>query len=473
MKQILCALCILLLSCCSWVWAQPPQKPDDVDLYVTAFIKKRNIPGLSLAVVRDGKLVKAAGYGLANLELMVPAKPETVYEIGSISKHFTAEAVMLLVEEGKLGLDETLGKYLTEVPSAWRGITLRQVLTHTSGLKDWEAAKVLSYRREYTVDEFIQLLAPFPLDFAPGEQWSYTNTGYPLLGLVIERVSGKSFEEFTAERIFTPLGMTATRFNHPSHIIPNHASGYVEEKGVLRKGEPLRPQVIAPNGGMLTTVLDMAQWEKFFYTERLLKQASLAQMQTPVRLNSGATFNSGMGLFLDTFRGHRLMLHNGSTVAGFSAVFYTYPDDKLTVIVLCNIDQGNAVNTIATRVASFYGPKLTISALPEQPDPAPETSKRLLQMLSTLAQGQESDLLTKEWARFVPPATRAKMAVQLRDLKRWAFLETETLKQKLDRLGTTVTQIGRYKLLSGQRTIFYTFELAADGRVARFSFEEE
>jgi CubicO group peptidase (beta-lactamase class C family) len=291
--------------------------------------------------------------------------------------------------------------------------------------------------------------------------------------MVIERVSGGSFEEFMSERIFKPLGMSATRYNHPTHIVPNHASGYVDEGGVLRKGEPLRPQVIAPNGGMLTTALDMAKWERVFYTERLLTKSSLEQMQTPVRLNSGATFNSGLGLFLDSFRGHRLILHNGSTVAGFSSVFYSYPDDKLTVIVLCNIDRGNAVNVLATRVASFYGPKLTISALSEQPDPAPEISKRILQMLSDLAQGKESEFLTREWGRLISQPTRAKIAEQLRDLKRLAFLETETLKQKIDRLGVAVTQIKRYKLLSGRRAIYYTFELAEDGRVARLFFEEE
>lgn len=464
---------VVFIILCSPLLAQSTQKPDEVDQYVEAFIKKRGIPGLSLAVVRDGKLVKAAGYGLANLELSAPAKPETVYEIGSISKHFTAEAILLLAEEGKLKLDDPFSKYLSEAPEAWKPITLRHILAHTSGLKDWEAANVLSYRREYTADEFIKLMSPFPLDFVPGEKWAYSNTGYPLLGLVIERASGQPFEAFMTERIFKPLGMNATRFNHPSHIVPNHAGGYVDESGVLRKGEPLRPQVIAPNGGMLTTVLDMAKWEQVFYSERLLKRSSLEQMQTPVQLNDGATFNSGLGVFLDTFRGHRLILHNGSTVAGYSAVFYSYPDDKLTVIVLCNIDRGNAVNTLATRVASFYGPKLTISALPEQPDPAPETSKRLLQMLSDISQDKESDLLSKEWARFIPPLTKAKIADQLRDLKRLAFLETETLSKPFDRLGLNVTHIARYKLLSGQRTIYYTFELAEDGRVARLFFEEE
>ena len=463
--QIVAALFLCLLPMSA--------RADEVDEYVKAFINQRNIPGLSLAVVRDGKLVKAAGYGLANLELNVPATPETVYEIGSISKQFTAEAVLLLVEEGKLSLDDTLGKHLDGLPPAWQTLTLRQLLTHTSGLKDWEAANILSFRREYTAAEFIKLMSPFALDFTPGERWSYTNTAYPLLGMIIARVSGKSYEEFVTERIFKPLGLSATRFNQPLEIVPYRASGYVEESGRLQKGEPLRPRLIAPNGGIITTVLDMAKWERIFYTEQILKQASLEQMRTPVRLNDGRTFNAGFGLFMDVFRGHRLMLHNGSTVAGFSSVFYHYPSDKLTVIVLCNIDRGNAVNQLATRVASFYVPGLTISALPEQPDPAPKMSEALLNMLRDLAAGREPDLLLPEWRGRVPQTTRAKIAAQLSSLRRFAFLDQEKPEQGASLSGTSVAQILRYKLMSGERAIYYTFELTGDGKVARMVFEEQ
>ena len=450
-----------------------PARADEVDEYVRAFINKLHIPGLSLAVVRDGKLVKAAGYGLANLELNSPATPETVYEIGSITKQFTAEAILLLVEEGKLGLDDTLGKHLDGLPTAWQSLTLRQLLTHTSGLRDWEAANALSFRHEYTAAEFIKLMSPFALDFTPGARWSYTNTAYPLLGMIIARVSGKSYEEFIAERIFKPLGLNNTRFNHPLEIVPQRASGYVEEAGRLQKGEPLRPRLIAPNGGIITTVLDLAKWERIFYTEQILKRTSLEQMRTPVQLSDGRTFNAGFGLFMDVFRGHRLTLHNGSTVGGFSSVFYHYPDDKLTVIVLCNIDRGDAVNKIATRVASFYVPGLTISALPEQTDSDPKTSEGLLEMLRDLASGREPNLLLPEWRSRVPQTTRAKIAAQLSNLKRFAFLDRESLMKGADRSVTAAVQILRYKLVSGERAIYYTFEMMADGKVSRMVFEEE
>jgi CubicO group peptidase (beta-lactamase class C family) len=255
---------------------------DEVDKYVASAISKQNIPGLSLAVVRGGNVIKAAGYGYANLELDSPATAQTAYEIGSITKQFTAQAIMLLVQDGKLHLDDTLGQLLDDLPAAWRPLTLRQLLTHTSGLKDWEAENLLSFRREYTASEFFALMSSFPLDFTPGERWSYTNTAYPLLGMVIARVSGKSFDEFVTARIFTPLGMTSTRFSHPLEIVAHRASGYVGEAGRLRKGEPLRPRLVEPNGGILTSVLELAKWERVFDSDILLNRASLDEIQTPV-----------------------------------------------------------------------------------------------------------------------------------------------------------------------------------------------
>ena len=331
---------------------------DEVDQFAAQFIASKGIPGLSLAVVRDGTLIKAGGYGTANLETGMAATPETVYEIGSITKQFTAEAVMLLVEQGKLALDDGLSKHLEGLPTAWQALTLRQLLSHTSGLKDWESEHLLSFRREYTPAEFIALLSPYPLDFAPGTRWAYTNSAYPLLGLVIARASGTPYDEFVAARIFKPLGMEATRFSRPQEIVPHRAGGYVEESGQMRKGELLRPRLVEPNGGILSTVVDLAKWESVLHSERLLKQASLSQMQTAVKLTDGSAAPSGLGIFVADVKSHRMLVHNGSTPGGFSSVIYHYPDDKLTVIVLCNIDRDDAVNVIATHVAGLYVPGL-------------------------------------------------------------------------------------------------------------------
>jgi len=444
---------------------------DDVDTYAAAFIDKHQIPGLSLVVVQDGKVVKAAGYGFANLELHSPATTETAWEIGSITKHFTAEAVLLLVQDDKLGLGDTLGQHLDGVPPAWQPLTLRQLLTHTSGLKDWETEGLLNFHREYTDAEYIALMSPLALEFKPGERWSYTNTAYPLLGMVIARVSGKPYDEFVMERIFKPMGMGATRFSHPLEIVPHRASGYVDEGGRLRKGEPLRPRIVEPNGAILTSVLDLAKWARAFEDDVLLKRESLIQMMTPGRLNDGSTFISGFGIFVTQFRGHRLFLHNGSTPGGFSSVFYHYPDDKLTVFVLCNIDRGDAVNKVATRVASFFVPGLDVRSLTEQTDPDPKTTRALLAMLHDLVDKKETILASPEYK--MSDVTRARVAAQLGGLKRFAFLDREARPKAADGTAQSVPATLRYKLVGDKQTFYYTIQMTADGKVAELDFEED
>jgi CubicO group peptidase (beta-lactamase class C family) len=205
-------------------------------------------------------------------------------------------------------------------------------------------------------------MASYPLDFEPGTRWSYTNTAYPLLGMVATAAAGKPYHDLVAERIFAPLGMTATRFSRPEEIVPQRASGYVEQDGRLRKGELLRPRVLEPNGGIMSTVLDLAKWERALREPALLKAASLAEMETITKLSNGQGTPVGLGLFIDSRKKHRLFVHNGSTPGGFSSVFYHWPEDQITVIVLCNIDRDDAVNRVATHVAGLFVPGLDLFA---------------------------------------------------------------------------------------------------------------
>jgi CubicO group peptidase (beta-lactamase class C family) len=353
MKRLLPCFLILLLA------GPADAQTDSVDVFVRDFIRRHNIPAAAVSVVHHGRVVKTAGYGLANLEVNVAATAHSVFEIGSITKQVSATAVMMLVEEGKLGLDDSLSRYLNGLPEAWSGIRLRHLLTHTSGLHDWEGDTTFSLRREYTAPEFIAIVARHPLDFPPGSRWSYTNSAYPLVGQVIEKVSGVPYERFVTERIFKPAGMTETRFRHAAEIVPNRASGYVDRAGVLMHGEPLRPAILAPNGFVLSTATDMARWCVALSSGTLLKKASTDRMTTPIRLNNGSPFKvAGIAWFFGDVRGHRMMLHNGSTAAGYSSVIYRYPDDDLSVVVLLNIDRADTVNVLATSVASFYVPAL-------------------------------------------------------------------------------------------------------------------
>ena len=447
--------------------------PGELDAMVRTFLERHRIPSAAIAVVKDGRIVKSAGYGVANLELRVGATDSTVYEIGSISKQFAAEALMLLAEEGRLQLDDPLAKYL-RVPAAWTGITLRHILSHTSGLKDWDGGPDFSYRRNYTAEEYIALVDRYPPLFAPGERFAYTSAGTPLLGLMIDTIAREPYERFVERRVFARAGMTATRFKHPPDIVPNRSGGYADSSGVLVNGEPLRPTIVAPSGGVMSTARDMARWIIALESGRIVTPATLATLEAPVRLNDGSTFSAGLGWFLDTFHGHRLLLHNGSTVGGYSSVVYRYPDLKLAVVVLMNIDRYNAVNQLATRVASAYGTPLWTGAFAERADPDPALSRELVAMLAAVAEGRDSDLLAPNLRRAPgPPRTNPASGFK-GSIDHFAFLDREDLGAGGQaRFGNTIRFVHRYRLVAGVRTIYYTIELTPGRKVARLVAEED
>ena len=448
--------------------------PDPVDRYVRSFLARNRIPSAAIAIVRNERVVKVAGYGQASLELNAPAGPRTVYEIGSITKQFTAEALLMLVGEGKVDLEAPIARYLPNLPARWQGITVHQLLTHTSGLPDWESLGLLDFHREYTPSEFIQLIGNRPLDFAPGEQWSYSNSAFPLLGMLIEAVTGEPYERVIVQRILTPAGMSETRFRHASEVVPNRAAGYSDSGGVFRNGEPLRPRLLAPNGGILSTAGDMAKWDIALTRGILVKPATFEQMAAPVVLTDGRRFNAGMAWFVDTFRGHRFVFHNGSTAAGFSSVIYRYPEDGLFVVVLMNIDRGGLVNQLATGIANLTIPGLSISGLPERPDPDRSMTRRLLALLADVADNRDSDLLAPSLRNAPGPPRTTPSSGFKGVVERFAFLEREDHgPQGVERFGIRVRWTYRYKLVSAHRVLYYTFELTPDGKVARFGPEED
>ena len=206
-----------------------------LDEYMQAEMKAQQIPGVSLAVIKDGQIVLAKGYGLANVEHQVPAKAETIFQSGSMGKQFTATAVMMLMEDGKLAIDDKLNKYFPDAPEAWRNVTIRHLLTHTSGMTDYPSD--FDFRRDYTEDELYHRAKAIPLAFQPGEKWSYSNLGYVMLGILIHKVSGKFYGDFLQERVFKPLEMSTARVISESDIVPNRAAGYRLDKGQLKKPE--------------------------------------------------------------------------------------------------------------------------------------------------------------------------------------------------------------------------------------------
>jgi D-alanyl-D-alanine carboxypeptidase len=358
----------LLLSAAFAVDARA--QADKVDEYIEAEMRKQHIPGLSLAVVQAGKVIKTKGYGLANMELNVQATPNTVYQIQSITKSFVAVGIMLLVEDDKLGLDDKITKYLSGLPQAWSGVTVRQMLTHASGIPSFVqdqgggAAIVAFAQKTDSSEQIIRWAAARPLKFAPGEGRKYSSTGYHLLGMIIEKVSGKPWGQFLHERIFAPLGMTSTRVYSHFDIIPNRAAGYNHFGDVPVNGLTFTPAIMeSAAGGLVSTVENMARWEIALQAGTILKPSTLAQMAVPVKLkndsivqgNDGTRY--GLGWDLPTFNGHRAMGHGGDHVTGFTANFARFTDDKLAVILLTNLMPLD-IGSITRRIAGFYVPAL-------------------------------------------------------------------------------------------------------------------
>jgi CubicO group peptidase (beta-lactamase class C family) len=266
---------------------------DRVSDFVNTYLKKKQIPGCAVTVRRDGKLVLCEGYGIANLEHGVRVTPQTVFQSGSVGKQFTAMAVMILVEQKKLALDDPISRYL-DVPQSWSAIRVRHLITHTSGLGDYP--ENFSLQREYTEDDLLKMIVAQPLGFRAGEKWSYSNLGYVALGILIHKVSGDFWGDFLQKQVFEPLGMKHTRMISEADIIPNRAAGYVLKDSALMNQRWVAPSVnTTADGSLYFTAEDLAKWGEALDTQKLLSPASYEQMWTPVKLNNGTTAPYGFG----------------------------------------------------------------------------------------------------------------------------------------------------------------------------------
>ena len=342
----------LILMLMGWGFVRPALG-DAVDDLVRDQMNRHPIPGLALEIIQNGKPTKIAGYGLANLEWSTPATPETVFEIGSITKQFTAAAILLLAQEGKLSVDDRISKYIKDMPESWTNITLRHLLTHTSGIKNYTTLDGFELTRHLTQAQFVRKMGGYPLDFAPGEKWSYCNSGFNLLGFVIENVSGEDYWRFMRERIFGPLGMSSTTNRDPRGIIRLRASGYETNGAGHYVNRDYDLTDVFSAGAIVSTVGDLAKWNAALDSERLLTEASKEAMWTPIRLNDGSTHDYGFGWFLNPLNGWQNIGHSGSTL-GFSASLQRFPKAGLAVIVLTNSNEEGIATRVAKAIALVY-----------------------------------------------------------------------------------------------------------------------
>jgi len=314
-----------------------------LDTYIADEMERKRIPGLSLAIVEDGKTVIEKSYGFANAELRVPATSETVYEIGSITKSFTAVAILMLAQAGRLSVDDPITKYRAGLPEPWTAITLRHLLTHTSGIQNWW----LDWdRRDLTPEIVAESIFGPALQWPAGSAADDCDANFNLLGMVIHQLTGAPYDVFLHEKIFAPLGMTATRHNDVSAIIPNRANGYDRRDEQLINAFRIRwnninlsPSVPAngANGSLLSTLTDTLVWDAALADERLLPQSVLQPMFTPVTLNDDTQAPFGFGSEVENYQGHKLVALNGGT-AGFTTSISRFVNDALSVIILTNQD---------------------------------------------------------------------------------------------------------------------------------------
>lgn len=351
---------LALALCLSWGL---PSQADELDVYVGRQRDVYQIPAMVVGVIREGQLTDSRAAGFSNIELGVPASTQHVFEIGSISKQFTAYAILMMFERGEIELNAPVGRYLPDLPLAWARPTLHQLMAHISGLPDFESAFGYDVYRETPSDaDFQKRLIGLPIDFEPGEKWSYSNTNYWLLARVVERLSGRPYAQYMQEQIFGPLGMTATRAALPSQILAGRAAGYRLVDNRLENRDPMQPSTGRGLGDVATTIADMVLWEREQRAPRLLKPETARLAYQTVRLNDGSATDYGYGWFTSPVFGQAARHHSGQT-AGFVAEYLRFPERDLAIVVLSNrYGTPGAAGRIARLVDPSIAPALTAAA---------------------------------------------------------------------------------------------------------------
>lgn len=360
-KFYLIALVILMIEGAAFAQSNPGPSSTDTPVStgvdaVFARFDKPDSPGCALAVIRDGQIVYKHGYGMSNLEYGIPISPSSIFHIASISKEFTAMAALMLAQQGKLSLDDDVRKYVPEVPDFGQRITIRHLIHHTSGLRDqWSLLELAGWREDDVITEgdILDLISrQKALNFNPGDEHLYSNTGYTLLAVIVKRVSGQSLREFADANIFKPLGMSRTHF-HDDHsmLVKDRTSAYQPRPaGGLKVSIPVFDTYGATS--LFTTVEDMAKWDQNFVDKKVGGEKVIEQMLTPGVLNSGKKLTYAFGLSLGEYKGLKTVGHGGSD-AGYRADFIRFPDQRFSVVCFCNVSTANP-SMLTRRVADIY-----------------------------------------------------------------------------------------------------------------------
>jgi CubicO group peptidase (beta-lactamase class C family) len=457
------SLVVALASLVSPLHAQPIADSASVASYVTTQMERQHVPGLALAVVRSDRILISQAFGIANLELGVPASTRSVFRIGSTSKPFIATAIMLLVEDGKLSLDDEVAGFFDKAPSTWNGIQVRHLLNHTAGfpreLPDWT-----SYGN-FSEDDFVAMIERIEPTTRPGEQHSYSNAGYFTLAAILTRVSATPWPDFLATRIFEPAGMKSTRTTTWRNLVSDRASGYFWEDGRwYNEGFIL---TVRPSGALLSTAEDLARWDIALRNGEIVKPKTLESMISPTTLSSGSVSAYGFGWGLEEFRGRRLVGHNGDLL-GFRSAFIRDLDDDVTIIVLINCVSGNA-DTIAKGVLTKLVPELAVTGWPAEKDRQPDIARALRKGLQNIAANKAfGDIAApelEEALKGVPESSRTALNDKLSPVRSVVFLREYRPTIPAEKSGQPVHRIRYYRFTGGDTPLHYATYLSASDKL--------
>ena len=426
------------------------------ELKIDAFVKHEmlahQIPGVSLAVLRRGKVTLLKSYGLANVEHQVPVTPSTIFQSGSMGKQFTAAAVMILAQENKLSLDDKISKYFPDSPPAWKEITIYHLLTHTSGMGDYPSE--IDLRRDYTEDELFESFKKAPLDFVPGSSWNYSNTGYATLGFLIRKVTGKYFGDFLQERVFKPLGMSTARIISEADIVPNRAAGYRLVNGQLKNQAWVSPSMNSTaDGSLYFSILDLAKWDAALYSNQPLTALSRERIWTPAKLADGTTREYGFGWHLAALHGRRLAFHGGAW-QGFKTFIVRFLDTELTIIFLANSWETRDFKFARGLAASFY-PDFALPEVKTIPDTEPKTTSLVRRaLMDALMQGNQGKQIQQNLSAFSLPV---------------AIIHSSEL---IERRSENNLRVYRYLLTDIGRSVICTVKMLPDDKVSSIEVQE-
>lgn len=429
------------------------------------------IPGLTYAVVKDGKVVAQGAYGMANLTYQTRTTLKTKFLLASVTKQFTAAAVMKLIEEGLVELDAPISKYLEDSPSSWSGITVRNLLGHTGGLKDrFEEADRSKWRVIYSEEAMFKSAVATPTDFAPGEQWQYTDQGYFLLGRIVETVTRKSYRTYLTETFFKPLGMNDSTTIQLTEVNPNLAQGYSILNQKWLNNSRRTDYGLVSHFGVVSTSADMAKWTIALQAGKVVKSETMKQMWTPVKLADGrfapvGVGSYGFGWFLERFNGESIVQHGGST--GTSV--FMLPERHLSVIVLTNLEQlsGGDATTLARAVARLYCPATSLASLRDGTPADAAVVRSLTDEVKAVLRGEITpELYEPNFAKLIAPSLKAQATA----LKALGDPSATTLVREEPVFETTVFTF-RMKLKAA--TLYATFRLNTAGKITHLMIEED